>query len=130
LKSRFTYIGSTVIEVIVDGDSVTVNMMPAETVPDALPMPDVDEPQPELAPVDAPLAAAPPLTIAAPPAKKKRTLMGAVRAGWFVLFTAAGESLTYALNNLTSLDLPPGTATAIGAVGYGLKRALFPDTTL
>jgi hypothetical protein len=70
------------------------------------------------------------MTLAAAPTKKKRTLWGIVRAGWFVVFTVLGEALTYALNNLTSFNLPPGTATALGAVGYGLKRGLWPDTTL
>jgi hypothetical protein len=56
--------------------------------------------------------------------------MGLVRSVWFVLFTVGGEALTYGLNNLTSFNLPPGTATAIGAVGYGVKRAIWPGTTL
>jgi hypothetical protein len=56
--------------------------------------------------------------------------MGVIRSGWFVVFTVAGEGLTYGLSHLTDLNLPPGTATAIGAAGYGIKRALWPNTQI
>ena len=122
---RFCYLADTVVEVVIDGDSVTWNVLPAISVPP----PSVE---PSEAGPESPLVAAPlELCAAAPaPTKKKRTLMGVIRAGWFVIFTAAGEAFTYGLNNLTSLNLPPGTATAIGAVGYGVKKALWPSTQL
>ena len=124
MRTRYTYLGETAIEIVVDGDSVEVNLLP----PGPVPAPDpAYSPPPDPALVAAPLE----LCAAAPtPTKKRRTIWGVIRAGWFVVFTAAGEALTYALNNLTSLNLPPGTATAIGAVGYGLKRGLWPGTTL
>jgi len=105
--------------------------------PTAVPTPELEAPPVELLqPEGASSSLVPPpleelpLCVAPIPTKKRRTLWGIIRAGWFVLFTVAGESLTYALNNLTSLNLPPGTATAIGAVGYGLKKGIWPDTTL
>jgi hypothetical protein len=67
---------------------------------------------------------------AAPYSKKRRTLMGLIRAGWTLLFTVGGEALVYGLNNLTTLNLPPGIGLAAGAAGYGLKKALYPDTML
>ena len=174
MKTRYTYLGETTIEVVIDGDCVEVNLLPSgpadvPAVPAYLPPPEpapvaaplelcaaAPEPDPaaeeealQLAassrrpkrPPDAPVEPQEPV-LAAPlpeavvcaaepaPTKKRRTLWGAIRATWFVVFTIVGESLTYALNNLTSFNLPPGTATAIGAVGYGVKRGIWPDTTL
>ena len=140
MRSRFTYIGTSVIEVIVNGDSLTWNVLTPDPAA-AAPVPPLEaSPTPESSPVPAAAPELPPapvcdtvvdeMTLAAAPTKKKRTLWGVIRAGWFVVFTVAGEALTYALNNLTSFNLPPGTATAIGAVGYGLKKAVFPNTTL
>ena len=124
MRTRYTYLGESTIEIVVDGECVEVNMLPPGPVPAPAPAPSLP---PDPAPVAAPLE----LCAAAPaPTKKRRTLWGVIRAGWFVGFTAVGEALTYALNNLTSLDLPPGTATAIGAVGYGVKRAIWPTTQL
>jgi len=139
VRTRYNYLGETTIEVVIDGDSVEVNLLPPEPVtapssPALLLPPDPALVAAPVRPQEAILAA--PLTEAAvcaaepPPTKKRRTVWGVIRAGWFVIFTAAGEALTYGLNNLTTLNLPPGTATAIGAVGYGLKRGLWPGTTL
>jgi hypothetical protein len=124
MRTRYSYLGETTIEVVIDGDCVEVNLLPPGPVP-------APAPALLLTPDPVPVAAPLELCASAPaPTKKRRTVWGVIRAGWFVAFTAAGEALTYALNNLTSLNLPPGTATAIGAVGYGLKRGLWPDTTL
>lgn len=70
------------------------------------------------------------MTLAAAPTKKKRTVMGVIRAVWFVVFSVTGEVVTYLLDNLTALNLPPGTGVAVGAALYGVKRGVFPDTTL
>lgn len=127
MKTSFTYLDDKVIEFVVDGETLTVNVLPALLPPEPVTPAPAYLPPPDPAPVAAPLE----LCVEAPaPTPKKRTIGGVIRAGWFIVFTATGESLTYALNNLTSFNLPPGTATAIGAVGYGLKRALYPDTTL
>jgi len=124
VRTRYNYLGETTIEVVIDGECVEVNLLP----PGPVPAPDpAYSPPPDPALVAAPLEMC---AVAPAPTKKRRTVWGVIRAGWFVVFTAAGEALTYALNNLTSLNLPPGTATAIGAVGYGLKRGLWPGTTL
>jgi hypothetical protein len=122
VKTRYTLLGDTTVEVVVDGESIEVNILPAPALGDAPenhPVQELSSPEPEPAPEpEAPLT------------KKKRTLMGVIRASWFVIFSAVGEALTYALNNLTTLNLPPGTATGIGAVGYGVKRAFWPNTVL
>jgi hypothetical protein len=64
------------------------------------------------------------------PTIKKRTLMGVIRASYMCLFGVAGEAITYAADNLTSLNLPPGTGLMIGAIAYGIKRAIKPDGLL
>jgi hypothetical protein len=133
VKTSFTYLADTVIEVIVDGDSVTWNVLPAEP----------SLPQPEQVSVETPLAAlelsspepasvVSPIECAAAPApsKKRRTLMGVIRAAWFIVFTGAGAVVDYGIANLTDLPLPPGTATVIGGVLYGAKRAIWPNTTI
>ena len=139
MKTRFVYLGGTTIEIVVDGESIEVNMLPpaeeatatgppslrcspGEVVAVALNEPS-PAPDPSQLEVDTTLAAA-------PYSKKRRTLMGTIRASWFIIFTGVGEALTYALNNLTDLNLPPGTATLTGAVLAGTKRALWPDTIL
>jgi hypothetical protein len=131
MNQRFTYVGDTVIEFVVDGENLTVNVLPNLLPPESVDTPAAPAylPAPDPAPVAAPLPE-PILCAVEAPTKKKRTLWGVIRAGWFILFTVAGEALTYGLNNLTTLNLPPGTATAVGAVGYGMKKALWPDTTL
>ena len=138
MKSRFTYIGDSVIEVIVNGESLTWNVLQdAAAAPVAPPRaalppeyPPVPAAAPELPPAPIPDEVGDSMTLAAAPTKKKRTVWGVIRAAWFIIFTAVGEGLTYLLNNLTTLNLPPGTATAIGAVGYGLKRGIWPDSTI
>ena len=130
VTTTYSYIGDgTVVEFITTvsgGDTtLTVNLLPPASVD--LPAAPAYLPAPDPALVAAPLELC---AMAPAPTKKRRTLWGVIRAGWFVIFTAAGEALTYALNNLTTLNLPPGTATAIGAVGYGLKKGLWPDTIL
>ena len=140
VTQTYTYLGDLVHEQVttVDGEEITfvTNVLPATGTPVLPPantgsasseeFTDVPVAQPLGDPVVTTLECA-----AAPaPTKKKRTLWGFIRATWFIAFTALGEALTYLLNNLTSLNLPAGTATAIGAVGYGLKRGLWPDTTI
>ena len=72
-----------------------------------------------------PLCAAPVYT------KKKRTLIGFIRATWFYVFTIVGEILNYVLENITGIGLPQGVAgTLIAGALYGAKRGIWPDTTL
>lgn len=124
---RFTYLGNVTIEHVRDGDSEEWNVYPQE--PELPPAPEPGEAGFDATQVAAPLGDLP-LCAAPVYTKKRRSLMGTIRAGWFVIFTGVGEGLTYALNNLTTLNLPPGTATITGAVLAGTKRALWPDTTL
>lgn len=125
MRTRYTYLGESTIEIVVDGESIDVNVLPS---PDKEEDYEVVAVSPAPAPVLATQLLAAEQVVVPTVTKKKRTLMGFIRATWFIAFTMAGEALTYGLNNLTTLNLPPGTATAIGAVGYGLKKAVFPDT--
>jgi hypothetical protein len=69
--------------------------------------------------------------MAAPaPTPKQRTAKGLIRTMWTAVFSFGGEALVYGLNNLTALNLPPGVGLAIGAAGYGLKAAAFPNSKL
>lgn len=127
MKSRFTYIGETVIEVVVDGDSLTWNVLPSTVdAPIEQPIAPVSNPEPVVAP---PLLGIP-ATVEPPPTKKKRTLMGFIRAVWFYIFTGAGAVVDYGISQLTDLPIPPGTATIVGGALYGAKRAFWPDTML
>ena len=129
MKTRFTYIDDFVFEFVDDGDYREYNVLKRPDEEKDYEVVAVSPGVPE--PVVSSLLASPaPVVEPPPPTKKKRTLMGFIRATWFVVFTMAGEALTYGLNNLTSFNLPIGTATAIGAVGCGLKKAVFPDSTL
>jgi hypothetical protein len=134
---RYSYLGETTIEVVIDGDCVEVNLLPPGPVPVPAPAPLTPDPAPVAAPMDAqeailaaPLSEGVLCTAEAPPTRKRRTLMGVIRAGWVLVFMAVGEGLTYLIDNLTGLGLPQGTSTAVGAVLYGVKRAAFPNTTL
>ena len=144
--TRYTWLGDNTIEVVVGvkdgGTSIDVNVLPTTGTEPAATAASPLAPAPQREAVVAASLVEPPsapdpgeaeaeMTLAAAPySKKRRTLMGVIRATWFVAFTASGEALTYALNQLTTLNLPPGTATAIGAVGYGVKRAIWPTTQL
>jgi hypothetical protein len=67
---------------------------------------------------------------AAPMTPGQRTSKGVIRAMWTAAFSFGGEALVYGLNNLTALNLPPGLGLAVGAVGYGAKAAIFPNSKL
>jgi len=125
LRARYTYLGETTIEVVIDGESVEVNMLPPGpvTAPSspALLLP------PDPAPVAAPLELCAPMPA---PTLKRRTLMGVIRAGKTILFTVGGEAIVYVTNNLTSLNLPPGLGLALGAAAYGVQKAIKPDGLL
>jgi hypothetical protein len=129
---RYLSLDGITVEVNVEGEikSLDVRTLPAgEASSDPLAS-DVAQ-QPGQVPVDTPLAAPLELCAAAPaPTKKQRTLKGLVRAMWTAVFSFGGEALVYGLNNLTALNLPPGMGLAIGAVGYGAKAAIFPNTRL
>jgi len=140
VKTRFTYLADTVIEIVVtngvDGDSVQWNVLP--------PAPDTVAPLevPACAPVAAPyigaaaagpLLAAPlsePVVAAPPPSKKKRALMGGIRTVKTLAFTVGGEALVYVTNNLAGLNLPPGLGIVVGAAAYGVQKAIKPDGLL
>jgi len=124
VRTRYTYLGETAIEIVVDGDTVEVNLLPPEPVP---------TPNPAYTPAPDPALVAAPLEMcaAAPaPTPRQRTSKGVIRAVWTAVFSFGGEALVYGLNNLTALNLPPGVGLAVGAVGYGTKAAIFPNTKL
>jgi hypothetical protein len=116
VKTRYTYLGDSTIEIVVDEDSVDVNILPP-----------VEPPQPILEPPtpDEGLCATMPS-----PTPKQRTVKGLIRTMWTAVFSFGGEALVYGLNNLTALNLPPGVGLAVGALGYGAKAAIFPNTKL
>ena len=149
VRTTYSYIGDgTVVEFITtvtDGDTtLTVNVLPPETV--AAPAPPVPPEEPPLLLEEPPPASVPdevvdetaltaaplpePVPTKPPYTKKQRTFMGVVRSSWVVVFSVTGEGVTYAADNLAGLSLPPGTGIAVGAVLYGLKRGVFPDTKL
>jgi hypothetical protein len=118
---------------------ITVNVLPAEPAPGDTPHPDAM--QLGQAPTEtAPLAAsveplepvsAPSVLAAAPaPTKKRRALMGVIRATKTLAFTVGGEALVYVTNNLAGLNLPPGLGLAVGAAAYGVNKAIKPDGLL
>jgi hypothetical protein len=129
---HYTVLADATIEEVIEVDyerrriTTTHNILPAETSQDVPPQ---VARQPEQDSVDPPLAdvfcAAPP-----PPTKKQRSVKGLIRAMWTAVFSFGGEALVYALNNLTALELPPGVGLAVGAVGYGVKAAVFPNSKL
>jgi hypothetical protein len=142
LKSRFTYIGSSVIEVVVNGDSLTWNvlapdlaaaapaaLLEAAPPPESLPVP-AAAPEPEPSSVPTLGTAESSMTLAAAPTAKQRTSKGVIRTMWTAIFSAGGVGLVYALDNLTALNLSPAIGLAVGAVGYGAKAAIFPNSKL
>jgi hypothetical protein len=62
------------------------------------------------------------------PTKKARTIMGLIRSMWTVLLVFAGAGITWGVDNILAVGLPPWTALLIGASLYGVKRAIWPDT--
>jgi len=124
VRTRYTYLGETAIEIVVDGDTVEVNLLP----PGPVPAPDpAYSPPPDPALVAAPLE----LCAAAPaPTLKRRGLMGVIRATKTILFTVGGEAIVYAANNLAGLNLPPGLGLVVGATAYGVQKAIKPDGLL
>ena len=126
MKTRYTYLGESTIEIVVDGETIDVNVLPS-TVDTPIEQPTAIVSNPE--PVVSSLLTVPE-PVVAPPTKKKRTLMGTIRAVWFVIFTFGGEVVQYGIENFGGLNLPPRTGMIVGATLYGAKRALWPDTTL
>jgi hypothetical protein len=144
--TRYTWLGDNTIEVVVGvkdgGTSIDVNVLPtagtelaATAAPPLAPIPP-DEAvvaaslfEPPSAPVLGEAEAE--MTLAAAPMTPgQRTSKGVIRAMWTAAFSFGGEALVYGLNNLTALNLPPGLGLAVGAVGYGAKAAIFPNTKL
>jgi hypothetical protein len=143
--TRYTWLGDNTIEVVVGvkdgGTSIDVNVLPtagtelaAAIAPPLAPAPQREavvaaslvEPSP--APVLGEAEAE--MTLAAAPTKKKRALMGTIRAVKTLAFTVGGEALVYVTNNLAGLNLPPGLGLAVGAAAYGVNKALKPDGLL
>jgi len=130
VTTTYSYIGDgTVVEFVTtfsNGDTtLTVNVLPPEPVD--LPAAPAYSPPPDPALVAAPLE----LCAAAPaPTPGQRVQKGGIRAMWTGIFSAGGVALVYALDNITALNLSPAIGLAVGAVGYGAKAAIFPNTKL
>jgi hypothetical protein len=121
VKARYTYLGDSTIEIVMEDSSIDVNILPPSPA---------SEPS-EAGPTSAQVVA--PLELCAPtpaPTPKQRTVKGIIRTMWTAVFSFGGEALVYGLNNLTALNLPPGVGLAVGALGYGAKAAIFPNTKL
>ena len=59
-----------------------------------------------------------------------RALMGAIRGGWTVVFMGAGFAVSYVADQFSGLPFDsPWTGVVIGALCYGIKRAVWPDGT-
>ena len=143
--TRYTWLGDNTIEVVVGvkdgGTSIDVNVLPtagtelaAAAAPPLAPIPPDEavvaaslvEPSP--APVLGEAEAE--MTLAAAPTPGQRVQKGGIRAMWTGVFSAGGVALVYALDNLTALNLSPAIGLAVGALGYGAKAAIFPNTKL
>jgi hypothetical protein len=123
VKTSFTYLADTVIEFVVDGENMRVNVLPRDDttqITDVVTTDVLPQPAPLTVGSDSPLA----------PTPKQRTVKGLIRTMWTAVFSFGGEALVYGLNNLTALNLPPGVGLAVGALGYGAKAAIFPNTKL
>lgn len=143
VKQRYTYIGELVVEVVVEasdgGISTDVNVLPNLTQPPeiaattapplaplreavvAAPLEPPSAPEPDEIGPESALAVAPP---------QRRALGGFIRATYTLAFSASGEAIVYAVDNLGGLNLPPGLGLALGAAGYGIKRVLKPGGVL
>jgi hypothetical protein len=130
MKTSFTYLADTIIEVIVDGDSVTWNVLPSVAAQEPVLATPTLAATPEPSSAPDPGMAEVPMTLAAAPTKKRRTLMGAIRGAWFIIFTFAGEAVQYGIDNLTGLSLPPKTGMVVGASLYAAKRAIWPNSVI
>ena len=60
---------------------------------------------------------------------KQRTVMGVVRAMWTAVLPGIGFALTAVVDQYTALDVPMWAGIVVGAVAYGVKRAIWPDGT-
>jgi len=148
VRSRFTYVGSTVIEVVVDGDSLTWNVLETAAAAPVVPPQEAPPPEPPPVPAAAPeepllapvpdevedemTPAAAPLEVAAPP--QRRGLKAFIRGAWTFAIAMFVEGGSYLVSNLTALDIPPGVGLAGGALLqgaiYGAKKYVAPDTIL
>jgi hypothetical protein len=133
VKTSFTYLADTVIEFVIDGDVMHVNVLPnaanvgpmSANVPAAAQEPVLATPVPDEG-----------LCAAAAPAKRSvgKNVAAFIRGTWTFLIAIFVEGGTYLVNNLTSLHIPPGFAIGGGALLqgaiYATKKRAFPDTTL
>jgi len=141
MRTRFTYLGDTVIECTVDGDSMTWNVLPALPAPPAAEVP-------ACAPVAAPdigAAAAGPLlaaplsepVVAAPPGRALPAFIRGVYTVIFSLLGMAGAGFAYLRDNLDKLTDIKWQTVAIfvggallAGIAYGLKKYWKPDGLL
>ena len=117
MRIRYTYLGAHVIEVVIDGDSVEVNIVP--TLPAGTqqpPAPVAEQPQPVQATVDPPPAEvipevlpeeAPPeavLAAAGPVARAKPAAQSGLKAGLASFMGMLAAGLLYVQENFGSLS--------------------------
>lgn len=61
--------------------------------------------------------------------KKERLDAAAIRTGWSILFPALGFGVSVIAETYSSLPVPqPWTGIVIGALAYGVKKYVWPDT--
>jgi hypothetical protein len=118
VKTRYTYLGDSTIEVVVDGEEVSVNILPTITEVKDVPPNDLLLLQ----------------TTEPVPSKPRRGLKAWIRGVWTFAFTVFGEGLSYLVQNVSGLDLPPGAGAMVGAsaagLAYGIKKYISPDTLI
>jgi hypothetical protein len=141
MKTRYTYLGDSTIEVVVDGEEVQVNILPVtnspqlETSEEALDAESASAPDGSITQSSG-VQLPPPLPLEAA-VKPQRGLHALVRAMWsavFYLLGVAAAGLVYVQDKVDQLGLPTWVAVAVGAVvsalGYGLKKYYKPDGLL
>ena len=104
MRTRYTYLGATTVEVVIDGESVEVNLLPPESV-------ELPAAPALLLPPDPALVAAPLEMCAAAPAptKKERGVMASIRAMWVWVLGLLAALATFAVDTIASLGLPEGS---------------------
>ena len=125
MRTRFSYTGDTVIEIIRDGEDVEVVIKPlTEECADDTLSTDIQQLS-----VAEPLQ---PIVHEEPP--KRRGLKAFIRGVWTFLIAMFVEGGSYLVNNLTAINIPPGVGLVVGAglqgAIYGAKKFVAPDTLI
>lgn len=127
MKVRYTYVGETAVEVVVDDDGIQVNLLPPEPV---APLAE------EAAAAGPPLAASPgdPVVAAPPRSRGFAAVLRFIYTSLACLLGMIGAGAKYLLDHLNDLSDINWTVVIIAVVGsllagllYGLKKYFRPD---